>query len=105
MTDQSESIQLLHPDPEKSAPRIELWKYQAVKSAILLALAADPIVRFIDLPDIVRASLLPDELDKLGSVSWYTTTAKLDLEARGLIERIAGSRPQTLRLVNQMEVP
>lgn len=71
----------------------------------LLVFASDQIVRFIDLPDIVRASLPPDELDKLDSVSWYTTTVKLDMEARGLIERIPGSRPQALRIVNQTEVP
>jgi len=48
-----------------------------------------------------RTTLSPDELDKLGSISSYTTTDKLDLEARGLIERIPGSRPQVLRLVRR----
>jgi len=57
MTDLSERIQLLHPDHEKSAPRIELWKYQALNSAILLVFAADPVVKFIDLPGNVRGSL------------------------------------------------
>ena len=35
-----------------------------------------------------------------GSITWYVTTVKLDLEARGLIERIPRSSPQRLRLVN-----
>jgi hypothetical protein len=34
-----------------------------------------------------------------GSVGWYYTTVKLDLEARKLIERIPGSKPQIIRLV------
>ena len=33
-----------------------------------------------------------------GSISWYYTTVKLDLETRGIIERIPNSRPQVIRL-------
>ena len=33
-----------------------------------------------------------------GSVTWYVTTVKLDLEARGLIKRVTNSRPQVVRL-------
>ena len=36
-----------------------------------------------------------------GSTGWYTTTVKLDLEARGVIERIPNSSPQQLRLVKK----
>jgi hypothetical protein len=36
------------------------------------------------------------ELTELGSVSWYTTTVKLDLEARGGIARVKGAKPQWL---------
>jgi len=35
-----------------------------------------------------------------GSIPWYVTTVKLDLEARGLIERIPNARSQRLRLIN-----
>ena len=72
-----------------------------VKSAIRIAFAADPIVNFGELPDKVRASLSMDELNNLGSVSWYTTTVKLDMGARRVTERIPGSRPQVLRLVRR----
>jgi len=34
-----------------------------------------------------------------GSISWYVTTVKLDMEARGEIERVPDSNPQQLRLV------
>jgi hypothetical protein len=34
-----------------------------------------------------------------GSVTWYVTTVKLDLEARGQIKRVTNSRPQLVKLV------
>jgi hypothetical protein len=34
-----------------------------------------------------------------GSVMWYVTTVKLDLEARGNIKRVPNSRPQLVKLV------
>jgi hypothetical protein len=33
-----------------------------------------------------------------GSVTWYVTTVKLDLEARGEVKRVPNSRPQLVRL-------
>jgi hypothetical protein len=36
-----------------------------------------------------------------GSISWYATMVKLDLEARGEIERIPGSSPQRIRLTRK----
>ena len=35
--------------------------------------------------------------DWQGSIAWHVTVVKLDLEARGLIERIPGKKPQHLR--------
>jgi hypothetical protein len=57
----------------------------------------DTGVKFIELPGLVEQCLSPGDRESLGSVSWYTTTVKLDLEVRGEIERIAGSKPQRLR--------
>jgi hypothetical protein len=57
----------------------------------------DPGVEFKELPGLVEQHLLPADREALGSVSWYTTTVKLDLEVRGEIERIEGSKPQRLR--------
>jgi len=34
-----------------------------------------------------------------GSVMWYVTTVKLDLEARGQVKRVPNSRPQLVKLV------
>ena len=33
-----------------------------------------------------------------GSVMWYVTTVKLDLEARGTVKRVPNSRPQLVKL-------
>lgn len=92
-------IQLKHPDPAKSAPRISSKKYEPVKSAIMRAVGEqEEGILFRDLPGRVGELLSASELENLGSVGWYTTTVKLDLEARGLIERVPGSNPQRLRL-------
>lgn len=90
-----------HPDPEKQGTRIDKWKYDAVRRAILDAIPADEEgVEFRRLPSLVEERLSPEELINLGSVGWYTTTVKLDLEARKEIERIPGSSPQRLRRLN-----
>jgi hypothetical protein len=34
-----------------------------------------------------------------GSVLWYYTTVKLDMEARGEIRRVPNSRPQVIEVV------
>ena len=34
-----------------------------------------------------------------GSVTWYVTTVKLDMEARGEVKRVPHSRPQLIKLV------
>ena len=90
-------VQTLHPDPTKSMPAIEAWKYEAVRKAILKVVPKKGEgLLFKELPGRVRGLLSADELSRLGSVSWYTTTVKLDLEARGELERVPGSRPQRL---------
>jgi len=95
---QEGKLQLMHPDPDKEAPRIEPWKYELVKTIILCVVPQDEGgSAFKTLSDQVADQLSPEALENLGSVGWYTTTVKLDLEAPGLIERVTGSKPQLLR--------
>jgi hypothetical protein len=54
-------------------------------------------IPFGELPGRVRDLLGAEALENLGSVTWYTVTVKLDLEARGEIERVPRSRPQRVR--------
>ena len=86
-----------HPAPKKSRPAIEAWKSAAVREAILKAVPEKGEgLPFKELPGRVRELLSAEELAKLGSVSWYTTTVKLDLEARSELERVPAARPQRL---------
>jgi hypothetical protein len=91
-------IQTRHPDPAKSMPRIERDVYDAFRTAILaVAPPKGDGVPFQDLPRLVKGQIPAGINQRIGSVGWYVTTVKLDLEARGEIERIPGSRPQRVR--------
>ena len=89
------------PTPGKKPTRIDAWKVNLIRDAILKILPADaPGMRFKDLPDLVEAHLSEETKKQLGSVSWYTTTVKLDLEVKGEITRIPASKPQRLVRIN-----
>lgn len=90
----TETILALHPDPDKQPTRINQHKYETVRDAILQILADLGETTFTDLADELNRRI-GATFD--GSTTWYCTTVKLDLEARGLIERIPGSSPQILR--------
>ena len=86
------------PTPGKQPTRIPRWKYDAVRKAILKAVPRTKAgIPFKELPGLVAAALDKTDRDELGSVSWHTTTVKLDLETRGEIERVRGVSPQHLR--------
>lgn len=93
---QEEKVVCETPTPGKKPTRIDKWKYDLLRSAIL-SVIPDEGVEFNQLPQLVQNQLTPDELQRLGSVSWYTTTVKLDMEVKGEIERVPGAKPQLLR--------
>ena len=88
------------PTPGKKPTRIHRWKYDLLRRIILdiLAGSADG-VQFRSLPGLIEERLSPEQQANLGSVSWYTTTVKLDMEVKGDIERVPRVTPQLLRLV------
>lgn len=91
-------VQTRHPTPGKSMPRIDRAVYDAFRKAILQAVpASGDGLLFRELAPRVASRLPGTVREQIGSVSWYATTIKLDLEARGEIERVPGSRPQRLR--------
>jgi hypothetical protein len=87
----------LHPDSKKQGVRIEKAKYDAMRDAILENLRRHGAMTFTQLGAILE-DYMQGNFD--GSVSWYYTTVKLDLEARGEIRRVPGSRPQLIEAVN-----
>ena len=90
----AEKIMTLHP-AGKSGTNISRQKYDLVRAAIVDAIQETGDIAFKDLEAAV-ARRLPASFD--GSIGWYTTTIKLDLEARGVIERVPGRGPQRLRI-------
>jgi hypothetical protein len=89
-----EKILTLHPDG-KQGVNISKEKYETIRQAILSILGEQRETLFKDLAAEVERNL---EKDFDGSISWYVTTVKLDLEARGLIFRVPKNSPQRLRL-------
>lgn len=90
-----ERILTLHPEG-KQGVRIDREKYETIRSAIEAALAGQPGMTFAELTQTVKET---HQADFDGSISWYVTTVKLDLEARGVVERMGKKSPQRLRLV------
>lgn len=85
------------PTPNKKPTRIQKWKYDALKRAILQATPkSSEGILFKDLAKEVESHLSAEEKTNLGSINWYTTCVKLDLEVKGLIKRIPKSSPQKL---------
>jgi hypothetical protein len=93
-----ERILTLHPQAGKQGTSIDRSKYDLIRAAILDAVGERGEIAFGSLADAV-AERVGAEFE--GSISWYVTTIKLDLEARGLVQRVPGRKPQVLRLVGE----
>ena len=79
----------------KAGVNISRSKYSVVRQAIIDSLNEHGELTFTQLGDVVQRKI---EGDFDGSVSWYYTTVKLDLVARGEIERAGSGSPQRIRL-------
>lgn len=90
-----EKILTLHPEEGKRGVNISRTKYEMVRQAILDAVRSQGIITYHGLVSLVDYSLR-NRFE--GSIPWYVTTVKLDLEARGEIERVAGPGEQKLSL-------
>lgn len=92
-----ERIETLHP-AGKQGTNIEKAKYDVVRAAIEDSLRGGGQMTFQALGDAVEEKLSGKFQ---GSIGWYYTTVKLDLEARGIIERVGSGSPQRLRLAEE----
>lgn len=87
-------ILTMHPSG-KQGVNILRSRYDIIRDYIITSIGDAGELTFSDLGDNAVTDLSAS-FD--GKVLWYITTVKLDLEARGLIERIPKRNPQTLRL-------
>lgn len=101
------SIQARNVNHPEYREKLKEEKYTVIREAILTALSdnagsdgmtfpqlEEKVAKFLAAND-VPMSLFP----KAGSVRWYTKAVQLDLEARGLIERVPNLNPIRLRKV------
>jgi len=89
-----DTIHTLHPQ-KKQGVKISKEKYEIIRKAILCVLQAEKEITFMNLSRAVEKQV---NGNFEGSVTWYVTTVKLDLEARGQIKRVTNSRPQLVKL-------
>lgn len=88
-------VKTLHPQ-KKQGVNISKEKYEIIRKAIMSELRTNKEMTFMKLSRAVEKEVR-GKFD--GSVMWYVTTVKLDLEARGEVKRVPNSRPQLVRLV------
>ena len=89
-----DTIRTLHPK-KKMGVNISKEKYEIIRKAILATLRTQKEMTFMRLSRAVEKEV---NGNFEGSVTWYVTTVKLDLEARGEVKRVPNSRPQLVRL-------
>lgn len=88
-------IWTLHPKGRQGV-HITKTRYTQIKDYILTTLNTKGEMGFKELNDLAVQELSAT-FD--GKIPWYMVTVKLDLEARGLVERVPGYGLQRLRLV------
>lgn len=88
-----EKIQTRHPQPGKQNKRIAISKYNTIKEQLLTILSKKELTHTQLMEELY--SRIKDTFD--GGIQWYGETVKLDLEARGLIERTT-AKPEKYRL-------
>ncbi len=88
---------MVQPESQRLTDRIDRSKYEAVHAAILENLREYGSMTFTQLGALVEEQL---QARFSGSVTWYYTTVKLDMEAHGEIRRVPNSRPQLLEVVS-----
>lgn len=89
-----EKIMTLHPQGKKGV-NISKQKYDQIAETMLDLVKKHKEITYQDLNDEIV-----DELDGKfeGKIPWYVVTVKLDLEARGILERIPKTSPHKVRL-------
>ncbi|MEO1549957.1 MAG: hypothetical protein AAFR93_05940 [Pseudomonadota bacterium] len=74
--------------PQGTGTNIPVWKFEAVRSAILAELSRGKAPASA-LVARVRDRLPAHELGRLGSLGWHVTTIRLEMEVRGEVARLS----------------
>lgn len=91
-------ITLRHPDPAKATTTINHQKYTTIRQAIIQALQTRERLTYAELARDVEQQLA-GRFD--GSIRWYVTVVKLDLEGRGKLERIKDKQREYVQLTQE----
>ena len=92
-----ERILTLHPEGKKGV-NILRRKYDQIAGAIIEIVKEHEEIAF---QDITEKAIRKLNGRFEGKITWYLVSVKLDLEARGILERIPGTSPHRLRLKKQ----
>jgi hypothetical protein len=82
-------------EPKKRGGNISKERYNIMNAIITEALKANGEMTFQELARAAEAQLT-GKFD--GSILYYLTATKLDLEAKKVIERVPGTKPHKVRL-------
>jgi hypothetical protein len=88
-------VPLQHPDANTPGANVNQARRDVIQAAILDTLRRHEKLTYEDLARFVEQKL-SGKFD--GSIRWYVTTVKLDLEARHVIERVKDKRREFVRL-------
>jgi hypothetical protein len=86
-----------HPEGKKGV-NILKRRYQQIKDTLIKILQEQGEMEFKKLNGLAVEELA-GKFD--GEITWYVVSVKLDLEARGLIERVPNTSPHKLKLKNK----
>ena len=93
-----EMFKAQHPDPEKQGATVTKSTYDADKAALLKVIpSSEEGIEYGALSKAVQPHISAELLEST-SPGWWVTTVKLDLEARGVIERVKTKGRQRVRL-------
>ena len=94
MKDTEDRILTLHPQGKKGV-NILSRRYEMVRDCMLEIIQEHGEITYQELNDI-SIDRLEGKFD--GKIPWYVVSVKLDLEARGVIERIPKTSPHKVRM-------
>lgn len=89
-----EKIMTLHPAGKKGV-NILKRRYDQMAETLLEIVRKHGEITYSEMNDIAEKEL-EGKFD--GKIPWYVVTVKLDLEARGILERIPKTSPHKLRI-------